>query len=524
MNYLKKNNFYKKNILHQKNYENIEKQLKELWIKINHLKKDLDKFIFLKNIKKNNEILFYKLINKHIEKLLPIIYTPTIGLVCQQFSITSNYQGGIIIPYNKEKIIKKIINNVKEDIKIVVVTDGERVLGLGDQGIGGINIVLSKAMLYSSCAGINPKNVLPIMLDVGTNNKKLINNVFYMGLKNKRITGEKYKNFINQFIRIIKTKWNNVIIHFEDFAKENALYFLEQYKDKLCFFNDDIQGTAIVVLSTLISALNNKNLKEKKIVIFGSGAAGCGIANHLINYMNLEEGITKKEARKNIFMIDQCGLLVDNNKNLLNFQVQLAQNNINILNWSIKKDFISLFDVIKNVKPSILIGTSGKSNLFSKKIISEMNKYCDKPIIMPLSNPCSHIEAKPKNILKWTDGKAIVATGSPFHPIIFKQKVYFIPQCNNFYAFPGLCLGIILSKSNNITEKILITVSKAISNYCLSYKKTLLLPKINNLQEVSKKIALEIIKLSLKKENISNFDELILNKINKNFWLPKYKK
>lgn len=511
--------------------DNISIQSKRLWINLNNIKSNLEKYFFLRNIQRYNKILFYKLLEDNLEKILPIIYTPTVGLACKNFYKTSNYHGSLFISYPNKEIIYKIIKNINQKIKIIILTDGERVLGLGDQGIGGANIIISKSILYTICAGINPYYILPIMIDVGTNNEILLNSPFYLGWKHKRIEGIQYKKFIENIIKIIKMKWPKVLIHFEDFAKNNATSLLKYYKNKICTFNDDIQGTATVTLGTILSAINKELLQKQIIVIFGAGSAGCGIANHIIDYIKIKENINGKKAKKNIFMVDTCGLLTNKTSSLNDFQLQLAQDSNIHLNWNLKNNFVSLLDVVKNTKPNILIGVSGQFNFFTKEIISEMKKNCINPIIMPLSNPATHIEAIPENILDWTNGKALIATGSPFKNIKWKKNFYSISQCNNIYVFPGIGLGVIISNAQKITKHMLITASQTLANICLlestsdSYKSSSfsLLPHIRNIRLISKKIALEVAKAAtIDGVGKIHSEKETIKKIENNFWIPRY--
>ncbi|MFT8229903.1 MAG: NAD-dependent malic enzyme [Enterobacterales bacterium] len=503
--------------------ETIDEQSERAWRQYKNFHTNIDRHIYLRNIQDTNETLFYKLLTNHLEEMLPIIYTPTVGVACERFSYIYRRARGLFISYNNRNKIKEILQNSnKKNIKIIVITDGERILGLGDQGIGGMGIPIGKLSLYTVCGGIDPSYTLPIVLDVGTNNKQLLQDPLYMGWKHSRISGTKYIDFIGHCIKEINNMWPNVLLHFEDFSQENATPLLHSYKDKLCCFNDDIQGTAAVTLGCLLSASNyiGKKLNEHTIIFLGAGSAGCGIAEQIM-YEMCSLGLDENAAKKNILILDRNGLITDKSEKLLNFQKKFAYSSNEIFNWNLKnKNTISLYDVIKNKRPTVLIGVSGQKGLFNEKIIRSMHKYCKIPIIMPLSNPTSCVEATPEDIINWTNGEALIATGSPFKPVKFNGKIYNIPQCNNAYIFPGIGLGIISSGVNRITTSMLSKVSKVLSSCTKSNE---LLPSINDIQTVSKLIATSICKYSLKSDINQLSSKKFNNKIEKIFWLPEYR-
>lgn len=423
--------------------ESIEEQAERAWRQFQDFKNNNDKHVYLRNIQDTNETLFYRLLDNHLEEMMPIIYTPTVGAACEHFSEIYRRARGLFISYpNRANIEDMLQNATKQNVKVIVVTDGERILGLGDQGIGGMGIPIGKLSLYTACGGISPAYTLPVVLDVGTNNQQLLNDPLYMGWRHPRITGEEYESFVNDFIHAVKSRWPNVLLQFEDFAQKNAMPLLERYRDEVCCFNDDIQGTAAVTLGTLIAASRaaGSKLCEQKVVFLGAGSAGCGIAEQIIAQMK-SEGLSDEEARGRVFMVDRFGLLTDKLPNLLNFQSKLVQKSENLTAWDSSSDSLSLLDVVRNAQPNIMIGVSGQPGLFSEEIVREMHKHCARPIIMPLSNPTSRVEATPQDIMAWTDGNALVATGSPFSPVTWKDKIYPIAQCNNSYIFPGLALA-----------------------------------------------------------------------------------
>lgn len=375
--------------------ESIEEQAERAWLQYQGFKTEIDKHIYLRNIQDTNETLFYRLVQNHLEEMMPVIYTPTVGAACERFSEIYRRARGVFISYPNRHNMDDILQNVpNHNIKVIVVTDGERILGLGDQGIGGMGIPIGKLSLYTACGGISPAYTLPVVLDVGTNNQQLLNDPLYMGWRHPRITDDEYYAFVDEFIQAVKQRWPDILLQFEDFAQKNAMPLLTRYRDEICSFNDDIQGTAAVTVGTLIAASRaaGSQLSEQKIVFLGAGSAGCGIAEQIIAQTQ-REGLSEDAARQNVFMVDRFGLLTDRMPNLLPFQAKLVQKCDNLQHWDTENDVLSLLDVVRNVKPDILIGVSGQTGLFTEEIIREMHKHCPRPIVMPLSNPTSRVEA-----------------------------------------------------------------------------------------------------------------------------------
>lgn len=510
------------------NIENIEEQTQRSYQQYLSFGSDMNKHIYLRNIQDTNETLFYSLLSQHLDEMLPIIYTPTVGEACQRFSDIYRRHRGIFISYGEREYIDQIIHNVnKKNVKVIVITDGERILGLGDQGIGGMGIPIGKLSLYTACGGISPAYTLPITIDVGTNNQQLLNDPIYMGLKQPRITGEQYYQFVEQIITAIRQRWPDVLIQFEDFAQHNAMPLLTQYRDKICCFNDDIQGTAAVTVATLIAAsrAQGKQLKDQTITFVGAGSAGCGIAEHIVRQM-IDEGLSDHEARSRIFMVDRFGLMTDQQENLLDFQQKLATPVAAIQSWEGQGKNIALLDVVQNAKPSILIGVSGQAGLFSEEVIKSLAKYYKHPIVLPLSNPTSQVEAQPKDIIEWTQGAAIVATGSPFAPVFFQGKAYPIAQCNNSYIFPGIGLGVIACGATHISDSMLMAASTALADCSPRLKNPAadLLPNINDIQQVSKFIAFKVAKAAMADGlAMPMSNDVLKTVIDDNFWTPAYR-
>lgn len=510
------------------NIENIEEQTQRSYQQYLSFDSDLNKHIYLRNIQDTNETLFYSLLSQHLDEMLPIIYTPTVGEACQRFSDIYRRHRGIFISYPERKYIDQIIHNVnKKNVKVIVITDGERILGLGDQGIGGMGIPIGKLSLYTACGGISPAYTLPITIDVGTNNEELLNDPIYMGWKQPRIRGEQYYEFVEQIITAVRQRWPDVLIQFEDFAQMNAMPLLTQYRDKICCFNDDIQGTAAVTAATLIAASRSqgKQLKDQTITFVGAGSAGCGIAEQIVRQM-MDEGLSDHEARSRIFMVDRFGLMTDQQPNLLDFQQKLATPTSAISDWEYTGEYVGLLDVVKNAKPSILIGVSGQAGLFSEEVIKTLAKYYKHPIVLPLSNPTSQVEAQPKDIIEWTDGAAIVATGSPFAPVYYHGKAYSIAQCNNSYIFPGIGLGVIACGATHISDSMLMAASTALADCSPRLKNPAadLLPNINDIQQVSKFIAFKVAKAAMADGlAVPMSNDVLKTVIDDNFWTPEYR-
>lgn len=508
--------------------ENIDEQAERAYQQYLEAESHNARHIYLRNIQDTNETLFYYLLKKHLPEMLPIVYTPVVGAACEKFSWIYRRARGVFISWPDRDRIDDILHDIpRHNIKVIVVTDGERILGLGDQGVGGMGIPIGKLSLYTVCGGVNPANTLPILLDVGTNNTRLLDDPRYIGWRHPRITGEDYFAFIGMFIAAVKRRWPDVLLQFEDFAQHTAVPLLERYRDDLCCFNDDIQGTASVALATLLAACrgSGRDFCKQPIVIVGAGAAGCGIAQHIIA-CRISEGMSQSEARRTIFMVDRDGLVMTTNHALADFQQPLAQPPEALSDWQYEGQAPSLLEVIHNVKPTVMLGVSGQAGLFSQEVISTMYQYCDHPIVMPLSNPTSRMEARPEDIVRWTRGQAIIATGSPCDAVEFNGRSIPVAQCNNVYVFPAIGLGAIASGATRITDAMLMAASCALADASPLVRngEGALLPEIGTICDVTRSIAFEVGKAAQQSgvaEKIS--DEVLLQSINDNFWLPHYR-
>lgn len=508
--------------------ESIEQQVERAHEQFCSFHDDLDKHIYLRNIQDTNETLYIRLVTQYITEMMPIIYTPTVGLACQKFSQIYRRKRGLFISYPHRDHIEEMLQNAtKQNVKVIVVTDSGRILGLGDQGIGGMGIPIGKLALYSACGGISPAYTLPVTLDVGTDNQQLLDDPMYMGWRHNRITGDEYFNFVNEFIECVHHRWPHALIQFEDFAQQNATPLLEKYKDRVCCFNDDIQGTAAITVGTLLAACMTQKtqLKDQRVVFVGAGSAGCGIAGQICAYMQ-KEGLSEEEALSRVFLTSSRGLVTEDMETLRPFQQKFAKARSDVGNWASEGEKITLLDVVREVKPTIIIGVSGQKGLISEEVVKTMYAHCKQPIIFPLSNPTSKVEAEPKDIYEWTEGNAIVATGSPFDPVEYNGKTHVIVQCNNSYIFPGLGLGVIASKSKRVTDNMFMVCSEALAatSPLVNGEGEDLLPSLEHIREVSKTIALAVGKQAMEDGVAIRVEDSVLEKaVQKNFWNPEYR-
>ncbi|EKY4214297.1 NAD-dependent malic enzyme [Vibrio alginolyticus] len=509
--------------------ETIQEQVERAYQQYKSFESDMDKHIYLRNIQDTNETLYYRLVQNHISEMMPIIYTPTVGAACENFSNIYRRGRGLFISYpNRDRIDDLLNNAANHNVKVIVVTDGERILGLGDQGIGGMGIPIGKLSLYTACGGISPAYTLPIVLDVGTNNPQRLADPMYMGWRHPRITGAEYDAFVEEFIQAVQRRWPDALIQFEDFAQKNAMPLLERYKDRVCCFNDDIQGTAAVTVGSLLAACKaaGTQLSKQRITFLGAGSAGCGIAEAIIAQM-VSEGISDEQARSQVYMVDRWGLLQEGMPNLLDFQQRLVQKHTNTKEWENEGNGFSLLDVMRNAKPTVLIGVSGAPGLFSQEVIEEMHKHCKRPIVFPLSNPTSRVEATPNDIIRWTNGEALVATGSPFEPVVHEGRTYPIAQCNNSYIFPGIGLGVLAVNAKRVTDEMLMESSRALATCSplAIYGRGALLPPLEEIHLVSKKIAFAVGKKAIEQGVALEITDEALNvAIEQSFWQPVYRR
>lgn len=452
------------------------------------------RYSFMRDLQDTNEVLFYALITQNVETFLPVVYTPAVGEGCQRFSEIWRKPRGLFISYpDKGRIEQMLADPRYDEVRCIVVSDGERILGLGDQGAGGMGIPIGKMSLYTALAGIHPEHCLPVLLDVGTDNEERLNDPIYIGWRNKRVRGQEYDDFVEAFVSAVKRRWPHILLQWEDFAGANAGRLLTRYREQLCTFNDDIQGTAAVATATVLGAVTatGKPMKEQRIGFFGFGSAGIGIANLLLASMQ-EDGLSEEEARKRFFAVDRHGLVLDGQSDLRPDQLSYAHKKSDLEGWILSKpDKASLLDVVKNAKLTVLIGVSGQGGAFTEEIVREMAKHTERPVIFPLSNPTALTEATPDNLIRWTDGKALVGTGSPFPPVEIHGKTIHAAQTNNSYIFPGLALGILVSRAKHVSDGMIMASAKALAALSPTHqdKEASLLPPIADSRQVSLKVA-----------------------------------
>ena len=456
----------------------------------NYRRKDTDigKYIFLEALHDRNEILYYALLLRNLEEMTPIIYTPTVGLACQLYGHIFRRTRGMYMPAKAKGNFKKIINNWPEEkVNVIVVTDGSRILGLGDLGASGIGIPIGKLALYVACAGIHPSGTLPVVIDVGTDNENLLKDQLYLGEKHRRITGEKYYDIIDECVVAAYERWPKALIQFEDFTNDHAFPLLKKYREKLLCFNDDIQGTGGVALAGLLAGLRitKEKLSDQRIIFLGAGSAAVGIADMIVAGM-VEEGLSEQEARKRFWFLDSKGLVTTTRGD------KLAEHKIP---YAREEKYIeTLLDAVKNVKPTILMGVSKQPGAFDEQVVREMKKHVDIPVIFALSNPTSKSECTPSQAYEWTDGNVVYASGSPFEPIKYKGKTYATGQGNNMYIFPGVGLGAIVCKATKITDSMFYAAAKTLANLISKedLKKGRVYPDLNDIRKISAHIAVSV--------------------------------
>jgi malate dehydrogenase (oxaloacetate-decarboxylating) len=489
------------------------------------LKKDnnLEKHLYLRSLHDTNETLFYKLVSQHLTEILPILYTPTVGKAVEQFSQEFQRPRGLYIAYPDRDHIEEIIENrLNPQVDIIVMTDGAGVLGIGDQGIGGMDICIVKSMVYVLCAGVNPNRLLPIQIDVGTDNEQLLNDPLYLGWRHPRIVGKEYDDMIERVVSTIRRKLPQAYLHWEDFARENARRNLERYQQEMCTFNDDMQGTGAVTLVALLSAVTRTKipLTEQRIVIVGAGTAGTGIADQLCAAM-MREGLSQQEALSRFYLVGRHGLLHQAMPNLTAFQKPYARSDVGEIGAD-----LSLYEVVKRFKPTVLIGCSGQGGIFTEALIKTMAEQVEQPIILPLSNPTEKSEAMPDDLLHWTKGRALIATGSPFAPVNFQDEKVMIAQCNNALIYPGIGLGVVIAKAKRLSESMLWEACKALScvaNETSNPIKKSLLPDFEQIHILSRRIALAVA-VQARREGLAQVEENVdfAQQIDQQFWLPEY--
>ncbi|MGA5658382.1 oxaloacetate-decarboxylating malate dehydrogenase [Bacillus bombysepticus] len=507
----------------------LEEQARRAYEQFSSQPDDLLKNVYLTALHDRNEVLFYRILTDHLREMLPIVYTPTVGVAIQRYSHEYRKPRGVYLSINDPSGIEEAFTNIgatAENIDLVVVTDGEGILGIGDWGVGGINIAIGKLAVYTAAVGIDPSRVLPVILDVGTNREELLNNPFYIGNRHPRITGEAYDEFIDTFVQAVNKQFPKALLHWEDFSSRNARKILDKYRHDVCTFNDDIQGTGAVSLAAVLAAVKASGvpLSEHRVVVFGAGTAGIGIADQVRDAM-VRVGVSEEESYKRLWCIDRNGLVTDNMEDLLDFQIPYARKEAEVSEWK-QNDVIGLAEVVKHVKPTILIGTSTVAGAFKEEIIKEMASHVERPIILPMSNPTPLAEAKPADLIEWTEGRALVATGSPFEPVTYNGVTYVIGQSNNALIFPGLGLGTIVVRASVMTDGMFAAAAEAVASMVdTSQPGAPILPEVEELRNISEMVAIEVAKVAVAegvaRVNLSDND--IKMAVKEAMWKPEYR-
>ncbi len=489
----------------------------------------LERYSFLRDLQDVNETLFYALLVRYAAELLPLVYTPTVGEGCQRFSEIWRRPRGLFLCYPNRNRIADIFASPRLDpVRVIVVSDGERILGLGDQGTGGMGIPIGKLSLYTACAGIHPARTLPIFLDVGTDNADRLADPLYLGWRSPRIRGADYDDFVESFITAAMRRWPDLLLQWEDFANHNAGRLLNKYRDRLCSFNDDIQGTAAVAAGTLLSAIGITGvpLTDQRIAVVGAGSAGCGIADLLLRAM-VDAGLPLDVARRRFYAVDRDGLLVDGLPGIRDAQRLFVQSRDAVAGWALDRpDFIGLADVARNARPTVLIGVSGQPGAFTEQAIRAMAAGVERPVIFPLSNPTSRAEATPSDLIAWTDGRALIGTGSPFAPVVWNGRTIAIAQTNNSYVFPGVGLGILASGARRVTDAMFTAAARALATLspALADPQAPLLPPVGDLRRVAVVVATAVARQAQQDGVAEPLDDTTLAlRIAAQVWEPVYR-
>ncbi len=507
--------------------QTIEQQLVRTYEAFQAKATDLERFIYLASLQDRNETLFFRLVHEHIDEMMPIVYTPVVGEACQQFSHIYRRARGLYISYEQRDRIERVLRNHPRPPAVIVVTDGERILGLGDQGVGGMGIPIGKLCLYTLCAGVPPHLALPITLDVGTDNEELLADPLYLGLRHKRIRGPEYQEFIDRFVAAVQSVYPEALLQWEDFLKGNAILQLRRFRDQLCTFNDDIQGTAGVVVAGIFCGLRitRQTMKGQRVLFAGAGASAQGISDLIVSAM-MEEGMTLAEARKAIWTVDSRGLVTKERAGLEEFKATYARDVEEVAGYECAdRSRVSLEETVLNVKPTILIGTSGTPGMFTQQVVGAMARFNERPMIFPLSNPTSKSECTAEQAIEWSDGRAIVATGSPFAPVDYNGKRYRIGQGNNAFIFPGVGLGVWVGSVKRVSDGMFLDAAKALAQKVTDkdLAEVAVYPTLDRIRECSHAVACAVIRRGVEEGHAdSRLLERLDETVRRAMWFPEY--
>jgi len=506
----------------------LEGQLRRVYAQYLEQANDLRKWVYLANLRDRNEVLFYRLLTEHISEMLPVVYTPTVGLAIERFSQEFRRTRGVYLSVDHPEDVETALRNTglgPDDVDLLVATDSEGILGIGDQGVGGIEISIGKLAVYTAAAGVHPRRVLPVVLDMGTDNLKLLNDDMYLGARHARVRDQRYDDLIDAYVTAVTKLFPNAMLHWEDFGATNARRILNKYADQVCTFNDDMQGTAATVMAAVFSALRatGSRMRDQRIVIHGAGTAGLGIADMMREQM-IREGLSPQEATRRFFPLSRTGLLMGDTPGLLDFQMPYARSRDEVADWApAGAGPIGLAQVVAHAHPTILIGTSTQAGAFTEPIVRDMAAHVDRPIIMPLSNPTSKAEALPADLIAWTDGRVLTATGSPFEPVTHEDRTYQIAQANNALVFPGLGLGVAVVKATRISDRMIAAAADAVAQMSDSTKPgASLLPPMTDLRTVSAAVAIAVATTAVE-EGLAQVDlHDPIQQVHDAMWRPEY--
>ena len=506
----------------------LEQQIRRSYEQYSRYVTNLSKSIFLSDLRDRNEVLFYRLVSEHVEEMLPIIYTPTIGEVIERFSHEYHGARAVFCSIDRPDLIEESLLDFglgADEVDLVVATDAGGILGIGDQGIGGVQIAIGKLEVYTAAAGIHPRRAIPVVLDVGTDNLGLLSSDLYLGEAHTRASGERYDEFIEAFVKAVNKLFPHALLHWEDFGADNAHRILERYHDQCCTFNDDIQGTAAVVLAGVLAAvrLTGTRLSDHRIIVYGAGTAGVGVAD-IIRAAMVREGLPEEETYSRFWTFNSRGLIVKGGASIRDFQQPYARDPADLEGWEVTDPArVSLLEAVQHIAPTILIGTSASPGSFTEQVVTAMAERCDRPIIMPLSNPTSRIEAMPEDILRWTQGAALIATGSPCSDVLYDSQVYAIAQANNALIFPGLGLGVSVVRARRVTDAMVYASAASLAGLVNEYRRgASLLPSIGNLRLVSATVAMAVAKMAMAEGVAEVYPDDLVQAVYQRMWKPRY--
>jgi malate dehydrogenase (oxaloacetate-decarboxylating) len=505
----------------------MEDQVRRVYEQYHQQPTDLQKNVFMAMLQDNDEALFFRLLGEHLREMLPVVYDPTVGEAIKRYSHEYRRPRGVYLSINEPGRIESALAELgmtAEDVDLIVASDAEEILGIGDWGVGGIDIAVGKLAVYTAAAGIDPARVIPVALDVGTNNEELLNDPDYVGNRHPRVRGQRYDDFIDAYVNAATTLFPKALLHWEDFGPSNARRILDRYRGRVCTFNDDMQGTGAIALAAALSAVRvaRSRMRDQRIVIFGAGTAGIGIADQLRDAI-VRDGGDPHAATRQVWCVDKQGLLTDDLSDLRDFQTAYARPAGEVSGWA-RDGRIDLLEVVANVKPTMLVGTSTVHRAFTEAIVREMARHVDRPIIFPLSNPTERIEAMPSDLVAWTDGRGLIATGIPVPPVTYKGVTYAIGQANNALFYPGLGLGAIVARARRISDEMFHAGADAVARLVdVGTPGASLLPLVENLREVSAAVAVAVADQAAR-EGLSRTELTdTAAQVNQAMWQPEYR-